>query len=66
MRYNLGSMNNHPKKARSKANLKRRFFRDRYLLIMLIPVILYYVIFCYLPMTGLIMAFNQYRIPSVL
>lgn len=43
-----------------KKNLKR----DRYLILMMVPVILYYLIFCYFPMTGLWMSFTQYRIGS--
>jgi putative aldouronate transport system permease protein len=42
--------------------LKRNIKRDKYLLIMFLPVLLYYLIFCYLPMTGLVMAFQNYKI----
>ena len=52
------------RKVRPKRNLKKEIYRDRYLLLMLVPVLLYYVIFCYLPMSGLVMAFNQYQIGS--
>lgn len=38
--------------------------RDRYLFVMILPVIIYYLIFCYLPMTGIWMAFTQYDIGS--
>ncbi|MBR6380359.1 MAG: sugar ABC transporter permease [Lachnospiraceae bacterium] len=52
------------RRVRPKRNLKKEIYRDRYLLLMLVPVLLYYVIFCYLPMSGLVMAFNQYQIGS--
>ncbi|MCR5790671.1 MAG: ABC transporter permease subunit [Lachnospiraceae bacterium] len=45
-------------------SFRQLMFRDRYLLYMLIPVVIYYLVFCYLPMTGLIMAFNQYQVGS--
>lgn len=47
-----------------KNNWKRRFKKDKYLLIMIFPVIVYYAIFCYFPMTGLYMAFTDYKIGS--
>ncbi len=47
-------------KAQKKALFKKTWMRDRYLLLMMIPVILYYLIFCYLPMTGLWMAFTKF------
>jgi putative aldouronate transport system permease protein len=43
---------------------KKLLYRDRYLLIMIIPVVIYYLVFCYLPMTGIVMAFNQYQVGS--
>lgn len=43
---------------------KQVLHKNRYLLIMMIPVVIYYVVFCYLPMTGLIMAFNRFQIGS--
>ncbi len=39
-------------------------YRDRYLILMLVPVIIYYLVFCYFPMTGIVMAFNDYKIGS--
>ncbi len=38
--------------------------RDKYLLMMITPVVIYYLIFCYFPMTGIIMAFNKYKTAS--
>ncbi len=40
--------------------LKKNLHRDKYLMIMFFPVLLYYLIFSYLPMTGLIMAFENF------
>lgn len=40
---------------------RKNWYRDRYLVIMMIPVILYFVIFCYLPMTGLYMSFTSFK-----
>lgn len=47
-----------------KTNFKKSLKRDKYLLIMIIPVIIYYAVFCYFPMTGLYMAFTQYKMGS--
>ncbi|MCR5093192.1 MAG: ABC transporter permease subunit [Lachnospiraceae bacterium] len=47
-----------------KLPLRTLIYRDRYLLIMMVPVIIFFAIFCYFPMTGLIMAFNRYKIGS--
>ncbi len=47
-----------------KLPLKKLIYRDRYLLIMMIPVVIFFLVFCYFPMTGLVMAFNKYRIGS--
>ncbi len=47
-----------------KKTWKQLLYRDRYLLFMMIPVVIYYLIFCYLPMTGIVMAFNQYAVGS--
>lgn len=35
--------------------------RDRYLLMMMLPVLLYYIIFHYLPMSGAIIAFKDFK-----
>lgn len=43
---------------------RRVLERDKYLLIMLIPVVIYYAVFCYFPMTGLWMAFTKYKTGS--
>lgn len=51
-------------KEERKAYRRKVLRRDKYLLIMIAPVVVYYLIFCYLPMTGLYMAFTKYKIGS--
>ncbi len=43
-----------------KRLLKKNLRRDKYLMLMFLPVLVYYLIFSYLPMTGLIMAFQDF------
>ena len=45
-----------------KAPLGRRIAKYKHIYIILLPVLLYYLIFCYLPMAGNIMAFQKYSI----
>jgi putative aldouronate transport system permease protein len=40
---------------------RKNIHRDKLLLVMIIPVVLYYIIFAYLPMYGVIIAFKDYR-----
>lgn len=42
------------------ALLMKHVRRDRYLILMMVPVVLYYVIFAYLPMTGLWISFTEF------
>ncbi len=44
-----------------KKTLWQLIVRDRHLLLMFVPIIAYYIIFHYLPMTGAIIAFKQFR-----
>lgn len=44
------------------ARVKNELWQNRYLYILAIPVIVYYVLFCYLPMFGLVIAFKQYEL----
>lgn len=44
-----------------KEGLMKLVKRDKYLLLMMAPVLLYLLIFCYFPMTGLWMAFTEFR-----
>ena len=43
-----------------KSGFLQNVKRDKYLLLMFLPVAVYYLIFCYLPMTGLVMAFTNF------
>lgn len=52
----------HPRAAeRTGSVFKRRLSRDKYLYLMLVPVIGYYVVFKYAPMVGEVIAFKDYR-----
>lgn len=42
------------------SNLRTDFRRNRVIYFMLAPIILWYIIFCYVPMGGLLMAFQNY------
>lgn len=43
-------------------SLGKRIFRQRYLLFMALPAVIWMIIFNYIPMYGIIIAFKQYRI----
>lgn len=45
------------------AFLKKQWSKYKYIYIMLIPVLLYYIVFCYIPMYGVTIAFKNF-IPS--
>ncbi|MGI5894970.1 MAG: ABC transporter permease [Candidatus Merdivicinus sp.] len=48
----------------TQSKRKRLFFllkRDRYLLAMILPILLYYIVFHYLPMSGAVIAFKNFR-----
>ncbi len=47
-----------------KKSLRQLVYRDRHLMLMFLPVFIYYVIFCYLPMLGLTMAFEDFKMGS--
>ena len=47
-----------------KKTLRQLARRDMYLMLMFLPVFLYYVIFCYLPMVGIVMGFENFRMGS--
>ncbi len=44
-----------------KTPLRKLIYRDRHLLVMCIPLILFFLIFAYLPMAGLSLAFVDYK-----
>ncbi len=52
------------RKRKKKLLFRKNVKRDKYLLLMFAPVLIYYLIFAYLPMTGLVMAFTQFKAGS--
>lgn len=44
--------------------LSRKFKRDWRLLLMFAPVLVYYLVFCYLPMVGIVMGFENFKMGS--
>jgi len=38
-----------------------KFLRSKYLLLMILPAIVFYIIFCYVPMYGVLMAFKDFK-----
>lgn len=38
-----------------------KFWRSKYLILMIIPAIIFYIVFCYVPMYGILMAFKDFR-----
>lgn len=43
-----------------KIPLSKILSRDKYLLLMFFPIFVYYIIFCYLPMPGIVIAFKNF------
>ena len=39
----------------------RKLWRSKYLVMMIIPAIIFYVVFCYVPMYGILMAFQKFN-----
>lgn len=45
----------------SKANfLRKQWYKNKYIYLMLLPVVAYFIIFCYVPMYGAIIAFKDF------
>lgn len=44
------------------ARIKRELIKNKYIYLLALPVIAYYIIFCYWPMFGLVIAFKQYEL----
>lgn len=42
--------------------IKKELYKNKYLYILAVPVILYYLIFCYGPMFGIVIAFKDYQV----
>ena len=47
-----------------KKTLRQLVSRDRHLMLMFLPVFIFYIVFCYLPMAGLAMAFQDFKMGS--
>lgn len=45
---------------RNKTSLATRFYKAKYLILMVIPAVVFYFIFNYIPMYGVLIAFKQY------
>lgn len=50
-----------PQRYKSSSELKKRLWRNKYLYVMLIPGVLFFVLFKYLPMYGLVISFQDYK-----
>lgn len=50
------------KKKSLAARVKGELWRNRYLYLLAVPVVAYYIIFCYMPMFGLTIAFKDYQL----
>lgn len=46
---------------RMPGRYKRNFKRYKYIYLMLLPVVLYYAVFCYAPMGGVVIAFQNFK-----
>lgn len=40
---------------------EKNFVRYRYIYLMLLPVVVYYAVFCYGPMSGIVIAFQNFK-----
>ena len=45
--------------------MRRNTKRNQVLLLMILPAVLYFIIFAYIPMTGIVLAFKNYRFDLV-
>jgi len=50
-----------PERRTKAAQLRKRLWRNKWLYVMLLPGVLYFIIFKYLPMYGLIISFQDYK-----
>ena len=47
-----------------KRSILGEYAKHKYMMIMFVPVIIYYLIFCYVPISGVIIAFKDYKLGS--
>lgn len=45
----------------NKLSYWKKLKRDKYLILMILPIIIYYIIFSYIPMTGAVIAFKNFK-----
>ncbi|RCX21629.1 carbohydrate ABC transporter membrane protein 1 (CUT1 family) [Fontibacillus phaseoli] len=50
-----------PKRGKKTGDLKKRLWRNKWIYVMLLPGVLYFLIFKYAPMYGLIISFQDYK-----
>ncbi|WP_410769555.1 ABC transporter permease [Fontibacillus sp. BL9] len=50
-----------PKRVKKTGDLKKRLWRNKWIYVMLLPGVLYFLIFKYAPMYGLIISFQDYK-----
>lgn len=41
--------------------LKGKVWRSKYLILMILPAVVFYIVFCYIPMYGILMAFKDFK-----
>ena len=51
-----------PADSSAMKNYARALYRDRYLIVLVLPVVVYFLVFAYYPMYGVIIAFKEYRV----
>ena len=44
-----------------QGSFRKRIYRDRHLILMSIPAVAFYLIFSYIPMTGIVIAFKNFQ-----
>ncbi len=49
------------RKVRNGPGIKTYIWKHKYLYLMLVPAIVYYIIFCYVPMYGVTIAFKDFN-----
>ena len=54
-------MNASPSRQAARRRRMLHFYNNRFLYLMLLPAILYIVVFSYVPMGGLVMAFKRFN-----
>lgn len=50
------------RQSKDRSELSKKIIRSKYLLILLLPCTIYYILFAYLPMWGVLVAFKNYKL----